>query len=208
MTAILKVLNMQEGGKHLAEGVQQGTFLVRLFSGTAAAPGPVPAGFAIQKYPQQWNRHTPPPAWCWAMPKAPPGSHTRVCNTAISPCLSSAVIYKIISRPWSWTEPRPGSASQAQQTKLWFSRGKWALASCAACSCSICSCNPLLLPPERESSLQKEDFTLNWKKYLIQYERQSKSIYLLFYFTILSPAAKKRNWVIFPVLNSSFSKQF
>lgn len=133
-----------------------------LFSHTAAAPGPVPAGFAIQKYPQQWNRHTPPPARCWAMLKAPPGSQAQVCNTGISPCLSSAGISQIISRPGSCCEPRLGSASQAQQTKLWVSTGKWALASCAACSCSICSCNPslpLLPSPEREFFLQKEDFT-------------------------------------------------
>lgn len=207
MTAILKVLNM-----HLCEGVQQWTFLVRVFSHTAAAPGPVPAGFTIQKYPQQWKRHTPPPARCWAMPKAPPGSQTRVCNTGISPCLSSAVISMVISRPGSCCEPRPGSASQAQQTKLWVSRGKWALASCSACSCSICSCNPslsLLPPPERESFLQKEDFFSHqiensiWfrmkDKMLVFYSPQSKSISVLFYY--FKSSCQKRDWIIFPASN-------
>lgn len=187
-----------------------------LFSHTAAAPGPVPAGFAIQKYPQQWNRHSPPPARHWAMPKATPGSQTWVCNTGISPCLSSAVIYKIIPRPGSWCEPRPGWASQAQQTKLWVSGGKWALASCAACSCSICSCNlllPLLPPPERESFLQKEDFFSHpiknniWfsveDKMLIFGSPQSKSVVLFYYF---KSSCQKRDWVICPASNSLFSK--
>lgn len=168
-------------------GVQQWTFLVRLCSHTQLQP----QGLCQQDLP---SRNTPSSeTGTLLLPLLSVGQcpkllldQTQVCNTGISPSLSSAVIYKIISNLGAGMNP---GQEQVRPRRQSFG------------SAELVPSLPLLSPPERESFLQKEEFFSHqienniWfsmkDKMLIFGSPQRKSTSLLFYFTILNPAAKK-----------------